>query len=121
MAETLNFSTYFNENKQSIPIVLLHGWGVNSAVWQPFINHLSDDFKDVFQLITLDLPGFGLNVDVKVSPYSLDNICQQITASIKQPAIYLGWSLGGLVATQMALSYPKQVLALISVASSPRF
>lgn len=121
MAETLHFSTYFDENKQKIPLVLLHGWGLNSAVWQPFIDNLSCDFKEVFTVITVDLPGFGTNVDVKVSPYSLANVCQQMASTFQQPAIYLGWSLGGLVATQMALTYPKQVLALINVASSPCF
>jgi len=121
MADILHFSTFFQDKKQKTPIVLLHGWGLNSAVWQPFIDGLSDDFKEAFTVITVDLPGFGQNKEIKVSPYSLENVCQKIANTIEQPAIYLGWSLGGLVATQMALTYPKQVLALITVASSPCF
>ncbi len=121
MTETLHFDTHFQANKQKIPIVLLHGWGLNSAVWQPFIDGLSSDFKEKFTVITIDLPGFGNNLDVKLTPYSLDNLCQHIAHTVKQPAIYLGWSLGGLISTQMALTYPKQVLALISVSSSPCF
>ena len=121
MAETLQFSTYLEPKKQSIPIVLLHGWGLNSAVWQPLIASLSTDFTDAFHVITVDLPGFGTNINKKVSPYSLANVCQHIANTIEQPAIYLGWSLGGLVATEMALTYPEKVLGLITVASSPRF
>lgn len=125
MAEIINISTYPEEqwlqNKSKIPLVLIHGWGLNSAVWQPFIQSLPNDFTDVFYIITLDLPGYGINVDKALSDYSLANICQHMATTIKQPAIYLGWSLGGLVATEMALSYPEQVLALITVASSPRF
>ena len=49
------------------------------------------------------------------------NVCEHIIDTIEQPAIYLGWSLGGLVATEMALTYPEKVLGLITVASSPRF
>jgi len=121
MAETLQFSTYLKPKKQSIPIVLLHGWGLNSGVWQPLIENLPTKFTDCFHVITIDLPGFGTNVNNKVSPYYLANICQHITDTIEQPAIYLGWSLGGLVATEMALTYPEKVLGLITVASSPRF
>jgi pimeloyl-[acyl-carrier protein] methyl ester esterase len=121
MAETLQFSTYLKPKKQSIPIVLLHGWGLNSGVWQPLIENLPTEFTDFFHVITIDLPGFGTNVNNQVSPYSLVNVCQHITNTIEQPAIYLGWSLGGLVATEMALTYPEKVLGLITVASSPRF
>jgi pimeloyl-[acyl-carrier protein] methyl ester esterase len=121
MAETLQFSSYLKPIKQSIPIVLLHGWGLNSGVWQPLIANLPTEFIDVFHVITIDLPGFGSNIDNKVSPYSLANVCQHIANTIEQPAIYLGWSLGGLVATEMALTYPEKVLGLITVASSPRF
>jgi len=121
MAETLQFSTYLEPSEQSIPLVLLHGWGLNSAVWQPMIANLPTEFTDSFHVITLDLPGFGINKDQEISPYSLANICEHITNTIEQPAIYLGWSLGGLVATEMALNYPEKVLGLITVASSPRF
>lgn len=121
MAETLQFSTYLKPKKHSIPIVLLHGWGLNSAIWQPLIANLSTEFTDAFYVITIDLPGFGSNVNKKISPYSLANICQHIDNTVEQPAIFLGWSLGGLVATEMALMYSDKVLGLITVASSPRF
>lgn len=133
MAETLNISNFpklsYSTDSQKIPLVLIHGWGLNSAVWQPFIDSLSNDlsnnsldsFFDIFKIITIDLPGFGINVDKEIRPYSLANICQHINNTIAQPAIYLGWSLGGLVATEMTLRYPDKVLALITVASSPRF
>jgi pimeloyl-[acyl-carrier protein] methyl ester esterase len=125
MAETLQISIYPElqpqNNSQKIPLVLIHGWGLNSAVWQPLIDNLSDEFIDTFAIITLDLPGYGVNVEKKLSAYSLENICQCIANIVNQPAIYLGWSLGGLVATEMALRFPEQVLALITVASSPCF
>ncbi len=35
--------------------------------------------------------------------------------------IWLGWSLGGLVASQIALTHPERVQALVTVASSPCF
>ena len=125
MAETLNISSSSDlqplETSEKIPLVLLHGWGLNSAVWQPLIESLPDDFTQFFNIVTLDLPGFGVNVSVDITPYSLANICQSIINTITKPAIYVGWSLGGLVATEMALRFPEKVLALITVASTPRF
>ena len=125
MAETLNISNFpeiqSSEDNQKIPFVLIHGWGLNSAVWQPLIDSFTDEFFNVFNVVTIDLPGFGMNVKKEIRPYILSNICQRITDTISQPAIYLGWSLGGLVATEMALKHPNKVLGLITVASSPRF
>lgn len=125
MAESLHISTYPKLSPvnchHTIPIVLIHGWGLNSAVWQPWIDNLPAEFFDVFHIITIDLPGFGINKDKEISPYSLQNICQFISNTITQPAIYVGWSLGGVIATEMTLSFSDKVLALITVASSPRF
>jgi pimeloyl-[acyl-carrier protein] methyl ester esterase len=125
MAETPNISNFrdlkISKKNQKASLVLIHGWGLNAAVWQPFISSLPDSFTDVFNVVTFDLPGFGTKVDEILPSYSLANICQKIALEISQPAIYLGWSLGGLVATEMALSYPEKVLGLITVASSPHF
>lgn len=125
MAETLNISNFssfsLTANKEKTSLVLIHGWGLNSGVWQPLIESFSDDFKDFFNIITIDLPGFGTNVTNEISPYTLENICKRIVEVIDEPAIYLGWSLGGLVATELALSYPKKALGLITVANSPKF
>jgi len=124
MAKSLIFSTFPPKtpvNKNATPIILLHGWGLNSGVWQPLLSLLNEQINSNYQLITVDLPGFGSNTNTELTPYTLDNICQHIEQTIEKPAIYLGWSLGGLVASQMALKYPQKVLALITVASSPYF
>jgi len=113
MAETLKIT----RQGQGPSLVLIHGWGLNSGIWQPSIEMLSD----IFEVITVDLPGFGINVEHCLTNYSLFNVAEQIANAIEEPAIYLGWSLGGLVATQIALMAPSKVLALITVASSPCF
>ncbi len=124
MAKSLTFSTFPSNsplNNNAIPVVLLHGWGLNSGVWQPLLALFNEQSNSNFQLITIDLPSYGNNADIELSSYTLDNICQYIEQTIEQPAVYLGWSLGGLVATQMTLKYPEKVLGLITVASSPYF
>jgi len=121
MAEILHFTTHSDAKADTIPLVLLHGWGLNSAIWQPLIERLPANFLANFQVITIDLPGFGVNYANTIQPYTLANIVDKINALIDQPAVYLGWSLGGLVATEMALTYPDKVRALVTVASSPCF
>jgi len=113
MAQTLQITSL----GQGIPLVLIHGWGLNSGVWQPLAKRLADSFK----VITVDLPGYGLNIENTIDDYSLGNISDKIIEAVNEPAVYLGWSLGGLVATDIAKRYQNKALALITVASSPCF
>jgi len=99
------------------PLVLLHGWGLNSAVWQL----LMDDLAPHFDVICIDLPGFGFNHQVVPQPYSLDAVVEQIAPLCPPNSIVLGWSLGGMVATKLAVNYPDKVAQLCLVASSPCF
>jgi pimeloyl-[acyl-carrier protein] methyl ester esterase len=113
MAESLKITS----KGQGTPLVLIHGWGLNAAVWQP----LADKLSPFFKVITVDLPGYGLNIEYTISPYTLNNMGKKIVQAIDRPAVYLGWSLGGLVATEIATNYAEQTLALITLASSPCF
>ena len=107
----------FTRQGQGQSLVFIHGWGLNSGVWQPTVEKLAR----TYQVITIDLPGFGLNVENTISPYTLTNISEQICNSIDEPAIFVGWSLGGLVTTQIAINHPNKVQGLVTIASSPCF
>mgnify|MGYP000671779277 CR=1 FL=1 len=48
-------------------------------------------------------------------------MAQKVLEKAPKQAVWLGWSLGGLVASQIALRYPERVQALVTVASSPYF
>jgi len=96
-------------------LVLLHGWGVNSAIWQTIVAPLSEHFT----LYLVDLPGFG-NSD-PLETYSLQSICAAILKVVPEPAVWCGWSLGGVIATYGAINYPQQVSKLIQVSSSVKF
>ncbi len=100
---------------QGQDLVLIHGWGMNGAVWQQTVQQLAVHFC----VHSVDLPGYGLSH--QASAQNLDDICQQVLAQAPEQAVYLGWSLGGLVATRIALLQPQRVNKLITVASSPKF
>lgn len=99
------------------PCVLLHGWGISSVAWQLVLEPLEKNF-DVIQI---DLPGFGVNAHDCPAEYSLDELVDKIAPHIPKQAIVVGWSLGGMVATRLATRYSDRVAALCLVASSPCF
>lgn len=96
-------------------VVLLHGWAMNSSVWQPVVEVLSQEFC----VHAVDLPGHGQSP--MLEPYSLAQIVAELQQSFPWPAHVVGWSLGGAVASQWALTCPDQVRSLTLVASSPCF
>lgn len=103
-------------------LVLLHGWGMNADIWTDWAALLAEDFY----LICPDLPGLGRSS--QAGDDSLSGLCQKLLDGIAavdtnpaQPAIWLGWSLGGLLAMKAAELYPDRVSAVITVATNPCF
>lgn len=101
---------------QGPDLVLLHGWGFHSGVWQPLLPQLTQYFR----VTVVDLPGFGRSLWCLQS-YDLEQVCAQLSEVVPQQAAYLGWSMGGLVASYFAVHYPERVSQLINVAMSPCF
>lgn len=97
-------------------IVLLHGWGLHSGIWQ----FLAQDLKDNYRVHLIDLPGFGRS-PIPSDDYDLELLTEQVLSVAPENAIYVGWSLGGVVATQIALEQPERVEKLVCVSSSPKF
>ncbi len=79
-------------------LVLLHGWGMNNGVWDALPRALSDRF----QLHPIELPGHG-HADFDPSGRDLPDWADAVLAQAPEQAIWLGWSLGALVALQAAL------------------
>jgi pimeloyl-[acyl-carrier protein] methyl ester esterase len=95
-------------------LVLLHGWGLHSGIWQPLLARLQRRFR----LTTIDLPGHGHNRDVPGE--SLAAIASSTAATAPRGAAWLGWSLGGQVALAAALG-GADISRLVLVSATPRF
>ncbi|MGL4933117.1 MAG: pimeloyl-ACP methyl ester esterase BioH [Aeromonas sp.] len=102
---------------QGPDLVLLHGWGMNGAVWHGIAQPLAARYR----VHLVDLPGFGNSPLADEVDYSLPWLAEQVAAILPDKCHLLGWSLGGLVASQLALTHPERLRALITVASSPCF
>lgn len=86
------------------PIVLIHGIGHRRQAWDPIVPLLADDF----QVITIDLPGFGESGPLVMKKGHADEALRKELVEtvaylgIENPHV-VGNSLGGLIALEIAL------------------
>lgn len=106
---------------QPEPLVLIHGWGCDSRIWDSLIPSLSRHFH----VVTVDLPGFGQSPDLsgigdgeEVSP---NGYLDALFAVLPARSTLVGWSLGGMLATQLAGRNPERFNGLITLASNASF
>jgi pimeloyl-[acyl-carrier protein] methyl ester esterase len=97
-------------------LVMLHGWAMHGGIFAPFAAALAPHFR----LHLVDLPGHGFSRDDSGS-LELADCARRIADTTPPRAIWLGWSLGGLIALRAALDRPESVRGLVLIASSPRF
>lgn len=118
MALTLYHDTYAHTGTHENPadLLLLHGWGLHSLVWDAVMPALLEQF----QVTVIDLPGLGRS-PVPGGDYNLDYLVEHVLAVAPHNAVWIGWSLGGMVAMRAAAQFPERVKALITVASTPQF
>ena len=106
---TLNYE----ERGRGAPLVLLHGFPLDSRIWREQIDALSDRFR----VITPDLRGFGRsNSNDTFTMESLaDDVHALLTDLQALPCVLGGLSMGGYVALAYAKKYPTHLrgLALI--------
>lgn len=95
-------------------LVLIHGWAMHGGIFAPLVEALAPRFR----VHVVDLPGHGFSHDE--TRFDIADAAARIARDTPR-AIWLGWSLGGLVALRGALDAPAQVRGLVELASSPRF
>ncbi len=96
-------------------LVLIHGWAMNGGIFAPLVAHL----RDRFRCHLVDLPGHGFSRDDH-DALDAHRCAERISEQVSR-AIWLGWSLGGLVSLDAALRMPAQVRGIVQIASSPCF
>ncbi len=99
---------------QGPALVLIHGWALHGGVFAPLVERLAPHCR----LHLVDLPGHGHSRD-DATRLALPHVVAAIAAATP-PAVWLGWSLGGLFALHAAATLP-QVRGLAMLAATPRF
>ncbi len=112
----------YNDRGVGPALVLLHGFPLDSSVW----DDAADFLEGKFRVITPDLRGFGRSADRKAFTIEslADDVHRFISAVDAVPCILGGLSMGGYVALAFAKKYPGDLkgLALIdtkAAADSP--
>lgn len=101
---------------QGPDLVMLHGWSMHSGVWQTLAKALSTQYK----VHLVDLPGHG-HSQWQTGDFEWSVLLPALAEALPSQAIYVGWSLGGLISLAMAQRYPEQVSQLVLIAVNPCF
>lgn len=93
-------------------LVFFHGWGFDHKIWRDVAVIL----EKTYTLYLVDLPGFGVS-----SQMTWEQFKHGLLQQLPQEFTVIGWSMGGLYATRLAIETPARVNHLVNIASSPRF
>lgn len=107
---------YMETQGRGPELVLLHGWGLHGGVWDTLVPRLTPHFR----VTHVDLPGHGRSGGLPM-PAELSQAAALISATVPKNAVWVGWSLGGLVALRAALDEPRSIRALVLANTTPRF
>lgn len=97
-------------------LVLIHGWGMNSLIWDLIIPLLQNRFR----VTVIDLPGFGQS-PIPGGAYDLEYMAKHVLDVAPDRALWVGWSLGGLVTMKAFSLAPERIVGMMFVAASPKF
>ena len=98
-----NQNHFFFKNNNTIPLVFIHGVGLDHQMWKPQINSLNE-----FSTLTYDLLGHG-NSELKNDEVTLNDFSNQLKSlldflNIKKINL-IGFSLGSLIAIDFTLKF----------------
>ena len=112
-----NIELYYEINGTGEPLLLIPGLASDSQSWEPIIH----DLRKKYCVITIDNRGAGRTTPQN-EPMTIQNLADDAIALINHLGFssvnILGHSMGGFVAQDCAIRYPKYISKLILVATS---
>jgi 2-succinyl-6-hydroxy-2,4-cyclohexadiene-1-carboxylate synthase len=105
---------------QGPPVVLLHGFTGSARSWGGLVEVLSPEFTT----LAMDIVGHGLSDSPESlqhyrMPQVVDDLVQLLHVAGYERAAWLGYSMGGRTALQVAARRPEAVSALVVESGSP--
>lgn len=114
-------SLYVEQRGQGTDLVLLHGWAMHGGIWPASLLHA---LEQNFRLHIVDLPGHGHSAAL-AEGFTLASVTGALSryadTHLHGSACWLGWSLGGMLAANLAALHPHRRDKLVLVSSSLRF
>jgi pimeloyl-ACP methyl ester carboxylesterase len=108
-------SIHYRIEGKGMPLLLLHGTAASLHTWDAWVAELKSDYK----IIRLDMPAFGLTGPHPKRDYAIEMYVRILHDFLQklniQEFCIAGNSLGGLIAWEYALQYPKEVKKMILI------
>lgn len=96
-------------------LVLLSGWGIDRRIWQP----LQPYWPDNVDVVAVDWPGYGDSPAIPANA-TMNELAATMTDRLPSDAVWVGWSLGGLLATAL-LDHLPAPRGLVLLGAGARF
>ena len=91
---------------KGLPVVLIHAFPMSGALWEPQLGALG-----AFRVLIPDLRGFGGTP--LLGPWLIEHAASDILETVPGAAVFVGLSMGGYVALQIAAAAPDRVRGLV--------
>ena len=108
---------YYEQSGHGPDVVLVHGWGSHGGVWTDIARELVKEFR----VTVPDLPGHGRTRDFAPHAFTPEDMAEQIRRVLHGPAIWVGWSMGGLVTLGAAQNLAHAVAEIVLVNATPKY
>lgn len=113
-----DISLYYEVHGKGEPLLLIAGLGADSAAWTRVVRKFAERFK----VITFDNRGSGRS-DIPDKKYSIREMAEDAAKLLDHLRVekthVIGHSMGGYIAQEFAICYPKRVDTLILEATAP--
>jgi len=108
----------WQEQGDGRPLVLVHGWSLSGAAFSELADLLGD-----FRVLLPDLPGHGRSSpqSVPTLPALADDLAAWLAVVAAESIELGGWSLGGMVAMELAARQTVAIDHLVLFGTTPRF
>ncbi|MEM7142692.1 MAG: alpha/beta fold hydrolase, partial [Actinomycetota bacterium] len=114
---------HYGEGGRGLPVVFLHGWGLDHHACEPSLNRL---VARGCRVVAPSLPGFGETPGLPLHDQTVANYAQWVddfmgAIGFDEPVVIVGHSFGGGIATALAHRFPERVrhLVLINAVGDP--
>lgn len=116
---TSDITMYYEEAGQGEPLVLIRGLGSDLQAWALQVPALARQFR----VITYDNRGAG-RTGAPDKPYTIEGMADDLAFLLEalkiETASVLGYSMGGMIAQEFALKYPKKLEKLILLGTADK-
>ena len=98
-------------------IALIHGWATEPAIWESVRRQLD---SQGYKVTVYEMPGYGSRVGENGN-VTFDQIVTDSIKSLQDCELWIGWSLGSMIALEAASRKQTQCKAVLAVCPTAKF